>query len=124
MNVNITFSACLQLFYCHKKLLVKRFIQLIKDQAALGRNQGTVCIAVFLIPDIHNGLTFLVYIIQHPHKILFIIPVIPVTFGNQRIDLIQSAFHNVVHLGNRDQLLIHLLCLLFHKFADKVLLCP
>ena len=124
MNVDITFPARLQFFYCHKKLLIKGFIQLIKDQTALGGNQSTVCIAVFLISNVHNGLAFLVYIIQHPHKILLIIAVVPVTFCNQRIDLFQRSFYNVVHLSDGDQFLVHLLCLFFHKFTDKIPLCP
>ena len=38
--------------------------------------KGAVRIGIFLVPHIHNGLAFLIYIVHHPHEILFIIPLL------------------------------------------------
>ena len=124
MDINIPIPTRLQLLGCHKKFLIKLLVELIINQRTLGGNKGAVGVAVFLVPDIHDGLAFFIHLIQHFYKILLIIAVVPITFCNQRIDLFQRSFYNVVHLSDGDQFLVHLLCLFFHKFTDKIPLCP
>ena len=60
MNINISITTCLNFLSCHEKFLIEFFIYFIKDQASFGRNQCTVCVAVFLITNIHDRLALLV----------------------------------------------------------------
>ena len=74
----------LQFLGVHKELLVQLLIELIEDQAALGGDQRGIRVGIFLIADIHDGLAFLVYAVQHADKILLIVAVVAVAFGNLR----------------------------------------
>ena len=120
MNINIALPASLQFFCCQEKFLIQLFIQLIKYQAALGRYQGAVGITVFLIANIHDGLTFFINLIQHMHKILLIIAVIPIAFGHQRIGVVQCAFHNIMHLADRYLFAGSRAHLCFNKTGNKI----
>ena len=120
MDIDIAVPAGLQLLRIHKKLLVEGLVQLIKDQAPLGGHQRAVGIAVLFIADVHNGLTFFVHLVQHPDKILFVIPVIPIAFRHHGTDLVESPLHNIVHLGDGDLSKPPLLHLFLHKTADIV----
>ena len=120
MYINITVSASLNLFGSHKEFLIQFFIKLVKNQTSLCGNKGTVCIGIFLISHIHNGLTLFVYIIHHADKVLFIITVIPITFGNDRFYLFQCTFYNVVHDRNRNFFLLKLIYLIYHILANMI----
>ena len=120
MDINISVIHCLKFLYCHKKLLIQGLIQFIKDQASLCGNQSAVCIGIFLISNVHDGLALFINIIQHLHKILLIIAVIPVTLRHRRIYPLQSSFHQIMHLGNGNLRYVQGFCFLFHKLADKV----
>ena len=120
MNINIPFPDRLKLLHSQEKFLIKLFVQFIENQTSLRRHQRTVRITVLLIPDVHDRLALPVNLIQHVHKILLIIPVIPVTLCHDRIHFLQSAFHHIVHLGNLNLLHSQLKDLLFHKPADEL----
>ena len=125
MNIDIAVAAGLKLVHRQKKFLVQLLIQLVKDQAALSGDQRAVGIAVFLIADIHNGLAFFINFVQHMNEILLIVPIIPVALGHYGIDMIQSPFHDIVHLADMDLRLVHILRLLRYKIANElnVLIC-
>ena len=100
MNINIPIAACLNFFRGHEKFLIKLLVQLVKYQASLCGNQRGICVGIFLVADIHDGLTFFIHIIQHPHKVLFVITIIPVAFRHYGLHLFQSALHNIMHDRN------------------------
>ena len=118
MNINITVAAGLNLLRRHKKLLIQLFIQLIKDQTSFRGYKRRIRIGVFLIADIHDRLALFVYIVQHTHKILLIVTVIPITLCHHRFYLFQCAFHDIVHDRNGDRAFIQLVYLFYDIIAD------
>jgi len=98
MNINITIFTCLQFIAVHEKFTIQLFIQLIKNQTSLGCNQRTVCICIALISDITNGLALGINFIHHMNKIMFVISVITVTFGNRRIHFFKCSFYYIMHI--------------------------
>ena len=109
MHINISVPACLNLFRRHKKLLIQFLIQLVKNQTPFGGYQRRIRVGVFLVAHIHDRLALFIYIVQHTDKILFIIPIIPITLGYDGLHLFQRALHNIVHHRNGD-------CIRFHFF--------
>ncbi len=122
MDINVSVTTGLDLLGSHKKLLIQFLVELIKNQASLGGHQGRVRIGILLISHIHNGLALLVHIVQHPNKVLFIVAIIPVTLGHNRLHLFQCALHDIVHDGNGDFRLAQLVHLVHHILADMMLL--
>ena len=122
MYIDISVPAGLYFLRSHEKFLVELLVQLIENQASLGGYQRGVRIGILLVPDIHNGLALLIYIVQHPHKILFIVPVIPVTLRHHRLHLFQRAFHDIVHNGDRHIFQSQLVHFINHAPADPTLL--
>ena len=98
VDVNVAVPTGLQFLGVHKELLVQLLIELIEDQAALGGDQRGIRVGIFLIADIHDGLAFLVYAVQHADKILLIVAVVAVAFGNLRPHRLKRRFDDVVHL--------------------------
>ena len=121
MHIDITVAARLQFFGRQKELLVQFLVQLVEDQGTLGGNQCGVRVCILLIPDIHNRLALLVHIIEHAHKVLLIVAVIAVAFCHDRLHIFQSAFHDIVHHGNRDLINVHLIDFVHHRLADPAL---
>ncbi len=122
MDIDIAVPAGLNLLHGHKKFLVEFLVELIKDQAPLGGNQGAVRVGVLLVPHVHDGLALFVHVVHHAHKILFIVAVIPVTLSHNGLDALQSALHNIVHDGDGNLILLHLVYLVHHKLTDMLLL--
>ena len=122
MHIQIAVTTRLNLFCGHEKLLIQFFIKLVKDQASLRGYKSTVRISVLLIPDVHDRLTLLINIIHHPHKILLIIAVIPITLGNDRFNILQCALHNIMHDLNRNLLLTQFIHLINHGLTYMSLL--
>ena len=106
MHINIAVAAGLNLLRGHKELLIQLLVKLIENQASLGGDKGAVCVGVFLVAHIHDGLTFFVDVVHHPHEILLVIPVIPVTFCYDGFYFLQGAFHNIMHNGDRNLILL------------------
>ena len=125
MNVNISFPDRLDLFHCQKEFFIKLFIQFVEDQTALCGYQRTVSVAVFFIPDIHDGLALFIYFIQHLYKVLFVITIITITFCHHRIYLFQGSLYHIMHLCNRDVLNSQCLYLFFYETTDivQLLIC-
>ena len=98
MDVNVAVPTGLQFLGVHKELLVQLLVELIEDQAALSGDQRGIRVGIFLIADIHNGLAFLVYAVQHADKILLIVAVVAVAFGNLRLHRLKCRLNDVVHL--------------------------
>ena len=67
MHINIAVATCLDLFRGQEEFLIQFLIQLIKDQTTLGRYQSGIRVGIFLVSDVHDGLTLFIDIIQHPH---------------------------------------------------------
>ena len=88
MYINITVPARLYLLRRHKELLIQLLIQLIKNKAPLGGNQRRIRVGILLVSNVHNGLAFLIYVVQHTHKILFIIPIIAITLCHNGLYLL------------------------------------
>ena len=88
MHINITVTTCLDFFRGQEEFLIQFLVQLIKDQTTLGRYQGRVRVGVFLISDVHDGLTLFIDIIQHPYKILLIVTIIAIAFCDDRLHLL------------------------------------
>ena len=63
--------------------------------------QGAVGVAVFLVANIHDGLALFVDLVQHLDEILLVVAVIAVTLCDHRIDALQGALDDIVHLGDR-----------------------
>ena len=120
MYIDIAVPAGLDFLSGHKELLIQLLVELIEDKASLGGYKGGIRIGIFLVSDIHDGLALFVYIVHHPDKILLVIAVIPVRFGNDGLDLFKHAFHYVMH--QRDGHLVHIQLIhpLYHLLADKV----
>ena len=125
MDINIPIPTRLQLLGCHKKFLIKLLVELIINQRTLGGNKGAVGVAVFLVPDIHDGLAFFIHLIQHFYKILLIIAVVPIAFRNLRLHLLEGGFDDIVHFCDGDALPPQRACLILHEGADEIqlLLC-
>ncbi len=122
MDINIAVAACLQFLCRQEKFLIQFLIQLIEDQASLSRYKGRIRIGIFFVADIHDGLALFIDIIQHPDKILLIIPVIPIAFCHDRFHFFQCAFYNIVHNGDRDLVRIHLVHFFHYISADLLFL--
>ena len=88
MHINIAVTTCLNLFRGQEEFLIQFLIQLIKDQTTLGRYQSGIRIGIFLIPDVHDGLTLFIDIIQHPYEILLIVTIIAIAFCDDRLHLL------------------------------------
>ena len=121
MHINIAVAAGLNLLRGHKELLIQLLVKLIENQASLGGDKGAVCVGVFLVAHIHDGLTFFVDVVHHPHEILLVIPVVAVALRNNGLDLLQCALHNIVHNGNGNPVLFQLIYLVHHILADMPL---
>ena len=117
MDIDIAVPAGLNLFRSHEKLLVQLLVQLIENQASLCGNQRRIGIGVLLIPDIHDGLAFLVNIIQHADKVLFVIAVIPIAFRYDGLYLLQCALHDIMHDRNGNFAALQLIHLFNHIAA-------
>ena len=118
MHVDITVPAGLDLLRGHEKLLIQLLVQLIENQASFGGNQSGIRVGVLFVPDVHDGLALLVYIVQHPHEVLLVIAVIPVALRHDGLHLLQRALHHVMHHRNRDLIAFQLIHLLDHIAAD------
>ncbi len=118
MDIDITVPARLQLIPVHKKLPVQLLVQFIEDQAPLRRHQRAVRVGIALVSDVANRLALCIDVIHHVDKILFIVPIIPITLGHRRIDLLQSPFRDIVHILNVDSLFSQGPCALLGKPAD------
>ena len=118
MNIDIAIPACLPLISGHKEFLIQILIQFIKNQAPFGGHQCTVRIGIAFISDITNRLAFGINIIHHVDKVHFIIPIITITLCHIRVHFFQSTFHNIMHLCNRDTLLLHTFCS-FRRISAK-----
>ena len=88
MHINIAVTTCLDLFRGQEEFLIQFLIQLIKDQTTLGRYQRGIRVGIFLISDVHDGLTLFIDIIQHPYKILLIVTIIAIAFCDDRLHLL------------------------------------
>ena len=120
MDVNVTVLARLQLVSCHEKFTVQLFVQLIENQAALRRHKRTVRIRIALVSDIADRLALRIDIVHHMDKVHLIIAVVPVALCHRRIHCLQGAFYDVVHLLNRDALLVQGLCLALRKLTEEL----
>ena len=121
MDIDIPVPAGLNLLRGHEKFLIQFLVQLIEHQAPLGGHKRRVRIGVLLVPDIHDGLALLVHIVQHPHKVLLVIAVVPITLGHHGLYLLQSALHDIMHHGNGNLVLLHLIDLINNILADTAL---
>ena len=63
-------------------------------------------------------------LIQHLDKILLVVAVVAVAFRDLGAHGLEGRLDDVVHLGDRDFRLIQVLRFFFHKFTDKIPLCP
>ncbi len=119
MDVDISVPAGLQFVAVHEKFPVQFFIQFVKNQTALRRHQGTVCVRIAFIPDVTDGLAFGIHVIHHMDKIFFVIAVIPVALCHRRIHLVQRALHDIVHILDVDPFFAQRFRLFLRKLTDK-----
>ena len=121
VHIDIAVTAGLDLLGRHEEFLIQLLIELIENQTSLGCDQSGVGVGILFIADVHDGLALLIHIIQHADKVLLIVAVIPVALRNQRLNLLQSALHDVVHDGNRNLIRIQLIHLVDHILTDMSL---
>ena len=122
MNIDIAVPARLNFLRREKKLLIKLFVKLVKNKAPFRRNERGVRIGILLIAYIHDGLTLLIHIIHHAHKILFVIPVIAIALRHNRLHILQRTLHNVMHHRNGNPAGVHTVNLVDHILTDLTLL--
>ena len=57
---------------------------------------------------------------KHLHKILLVIPIVPVTFCHDRIHFLKRSLYNIVHFRNLDLMHSEFFYLFFYKMTDKI----
>ena len=102
MDIDITVALSLQFFDCQKELLIELLVELVENQAAAGGYKRAVRVGIFFIADVHDGLGLFVDRVEHLHKVCLVIAIIAIGFGDGRIDRIERAFNDVVHLRDHD----------------------
>ena len=120
VNVDIAVALRLKLLDVEKELLVELLVELVEDQAAARGDQRAVRVGVLLVADVHDRLGLFVDRVEHLHEIGLVIAVISVGLGHLRIDRVQRAFDDVVHLSDVNALASDRLALLGDKAADEV----
>ena len=122
MNIDIAVPTSLNLVRGHKEFLIKLLVQLVEDQTPFRGHQCRIRIGILLVSYVHDGLALFIYIIQHTHKVLLIIAVIPIALSHHRLHLLQSVLHDIVHHRNGDFLHTHLIDLVHHVLTDPAFL--
>ena len=120
VNVDISVALRLKLFDRQKEFLIELFVELVENQAAAGGNQRAVGVGILLVADVHDGLRFLIDRVEHLHEIGLIVAVIAIRFGDRRVDGVQRALDDVVHLRNHNAVRAQRFAFLGDEAADEI----
>ena len=120
VDVDVAVVLRLKLLDGEEELLIELLVELVEDEAAAGGDERAVRVGILLVADVHDRLGLLVDLVEHLHEVGLVVAVIAVGLGDGRIDLIERALHEVVHLLNLDALGAQCLALFGDKPADEV----
>ena len=122
MNIDIAVTTCLYLLGGKEERLIEFLVKLVEYERTLGGYKSGVSVGILLVSDIHDGLALLVYVIEHAHKILLVVAVIPVALCNNGLNLFKGRLNDIVHYGYRDLVSLELIYLVADILAYLTLL--
>ena len=118
MHIDIAVAARLQFLHREEEFLIQLLVELVENQRTLGGHQRGVRVGVLLVADVHNRLALAVDLVEHVDEVLLVVAVVAVALGDNRVDRLERALDDVVHLGDGNLVLAHLQNAAVHEGAD------